>query len=582
VLLRVAAVVCAMAFAIPPSAAALTAGPKLPLGQSGRWMVDAEGRVFITHGGNMVSNDAPYYPSAFGFGTDDAAFIRSLGLNSVRLGIQWRGVEPQPGVYDDHYIAKIIGTVRMLARFGILSQIDFHQDEWSPEVGGLDGEPAWATLTNGAPNTKGAFPEGYFSNPALWRAFENFWANSPGPGGVGLQDRYAAAWHHVALELAPVRADLLGYDVMNEPFPGSTYAECGAPSGCPGFDISELTAMYRRVTREIRTADPRSIIWGEPNVSYDFGFVTNLGTWDAHDSGFAFHEYCLSQFASQNEGSCSSEAQSIQMAVQHVRSTHQALLMNEWGAMDDVPSLEAIVSLADRQMLPWIHFAYSGGITGGWPNSPEFLVYDTSKPPTGSNVNRQIETAIVEPYPQLIAGTPLSWGFDRSSDTFTVRYSTTRVSGSGVFPAGSVTAVVVPAFVFTHRYSAHVVGGAIVSARNARALQIVSCPHTSRLSVTVGPDGASAQSCRPRLHIQLRPKAVRLGKGTGYRFAVIATLGTYSVPVEGAVVALDGHTAKTGKHGHASIQLTLRRVRTYIATIRAQGYRTAHVTLRAR
>jgi len=34
--------------------AAASAGPKLPLDQAGRWSVDAQGRVAVLHGVNMV------------------------------------------------------------------------------------------------------------------------------------------------------------------------------------------------------------------------------------------------------------------------------------------------------------------------------------------------------------------------------------------------------------------------------------------------------------------------------------------------------------------------------------------------
>ena len=55
------------------------------------------------------------------------------------------------------------------------------------------------------PSRKAGFPANYTVMPALNRAFDHFWANDPGPGGVGLQDRYAAAWRHVAAAL-PRRA----------------------------------------------------------------------------------------------------------------------------------------------------------------------------------------------------------------------------------------------------------------------------------------------------------------------------------------------------------------------------------------
>ena len=54
--------------------------------------------------------------------------------------------------------------------------------------------------------------------PALYRAFDHFWANDPGPGGVGLQDRYDAAWHHVAARFARAQ-HTVGYDRSTSPGP---------------------------------------------------------------------------------------------------------------------------------------------------------------------------------------------------------------------------------------------------------------------------------------------------------------------------------------------------------------------------
>src|SRR6266511_1390900 len=88
------------------AAPAAQAAPTAPLGHAGRWITDAEGRVVITHGVNMVYKKEPnYYPSVTGFGDDDAAFLARHGFNSVRLGVIYAGVEPKkPGQYDDAYI----------------------------------------------------------------------------------------------------------------------------------------------------------------------------------------------------------------------------------------------------------------------------------------------------------------------------------------------------------------------------------------------------------------------------------------------------------------------------------------------
>src|SRR5207237_10917064 len=89
------------------------------------------------------------------------------------------------------------------------------------------------------------FPGNYFGMPALMRAFDPCWNNDPAPGDtVGLQDRYAAAWRHVA-ERFRGNADVLGYELMNEPWPGSTWQTCANTGGCPVFDAT-MAQFIRR------------------------------------------------------------------------------------------------------------------------------------------------------------------------------------------------------------------------------------------------------------------------------------------------------------------------------------------------
>ncbi|MGP0051053.1 MAG: cellulase family glycosylhydrolase [Solirubrobacteraceae bacterium] len=185
-------------------------------------------------------------PAAAGFGSRDAAFLGRIGFNAVRVGVIWSAVEPEPGVFDNAYLNKVAGTVQTLARDGIVSLLDFHQDLYSQEFQG-EGAPAWAVQDGGLPNPQLGFPANYLANTALQHAFDRFWANSPGPGGVGLQDRYAATWRHVAQRFAG-DVSVLGYEIMNEPFPGTDYRPCATTAGCPPFD-AQLTAFERRVDR---------------------------------------------------------------------------------------------------------------------------------------------------------------------------------------------------------------------------------------------------------------------------------------------------------------------------------------------
>ena len=113
------------------------------LGHSGRWITDPDGKVVIFHGVNMVDKRPPYEPWAVGFSSADANFLAANGFNVVRLGVIYKGVEPSPGRYDEHYLDQIATTVETLGNAGIRSLLDFHQDAYN-EVFGGEGFPDWA------------------------------------------------------------------------------------------------------------------------------------------------------------------------------------------------------------------------------------------------------------------------------------------------------------------------------------------------------------------------------------------------------------------------------------------------------
>ena len=460
------------------------------LAHAGRWITDASGRAVIVHGINLVYKRPPYYPATTGFGDDDAAFLSRIGFNAARVGVIWKALEPTPGVFDEAYLARIAGTVRTLARHGIVSLLDFHQDLLNERFQG-EGFPDWAIQDGGLPNPRLGFPDNYEGNPALQHAFDEFWANAPGPGGVGLQDRYAVAWRHVAARFAGDQS-VLGYELLNEPFPGTPFATCAAAAGCPAFD-AKLTAFDRRVATAIRAVDRGHLIFYEPNVVFDFGAVTDTGRLGEGPAGFAFHDYCF-QIA---PAGCPSEPRVFANALGHVKQTREALLLTEFGSTPYAGDLAGMVARADRDMVPWLEWSYCpcGDPTGA---TPDPLVFDPARPPRGANLGSLALGTLVEPYPELVAGTPRSWSFDRATRVFRLRYRTSRIDGRGSFTTGSVTVVAIPSFVYGHRYAVSVRGGAIVSSRGSPLLEISPCHGARAVSVIVRARGASSASCVAR------------------------------------------------------------------------------------
>jgi endoglycosylceramidase len=88
----------------PPSGPAL---PVAPIGHQGRWLTDAEGRVLLVHGVNMVDKDPPYHPAAAGFSDADATWLAANGFLVVRIGILATGLMPTPGAVDTSYLQQV-------------------------------------------------------------------------------------------------------------------------------------------------------------------------------------------------------------------------------------------------------------------------------------------------------------------------------------------------------------------------------------------------------------------------------------------------------------------------------------------
>jgi endoglycosylceramidase len=488
---RVAAVLAAAVSAVltvgavvttPSASSAPLANSAVPLGQSGTWITDSQGRAVVLHGLNEVFKVPPYDPSASGFSDDDAAFLQANGFNAMRVGVIWAAVEPRPGVYDEAYLASISQTVQTLAAHGIVSLLDFHQDLYNEKFQG-EGAPAWAVQDGGLANPALGFPWNYFGNPAEERSWDAFWANAKAPDGVGLQVHYARAWAHVAAEF---RNDpgVFGYELVNEPWPGTVWEPCAvAVVGCPLFD-AQLTAFYQRVTSAIRTADPATTVWIEPNVLFSNFDATQVGT--VHDAhvGWAFHDYCGTASIGLGTTLCAPLDQLTVASAKVYSSTHHVpWLMTEFGATNDLANLSEMVSLADKNRLGWFEWAYTGhDKTSSSPNG-QALVLDPTQPPTGTNVVAGKLKVLAEPYPQAVSGTPTSWSF--AGGVFRLIYSTVHVSGAGRFSAGSPSDIAIPAIAFPTGYTVTAIGATVVSAPGAPALRVVSLAGAQTVSLTV-------------------------------------------------------------------------------------------------
>jgi endoglycosylceramidase len=536
-------------------------------------MTDADGRVFVSHGVNLVYKIPPYEPSVTGFGEDDAAFLAQEGFNTVRLGVIYKAVEPKPGVYDDAYLAKIAETAALLEKHGIAPLIDFHQDMYNERFQG-EGWPDWAVLDDGLPaQPQTGFPGNYIAQAAVNRAFDNFWANAAGPAGVGIGERYAQAWKHVAGRFAADHG-ILGYDLLNEPWPGTGWQSCANPAGCPAFDQGAFADFYKRTLKAVREADPAHLAFYEPQSIFNDGADTQLPKLDFKALAMSWHAYCLVGDVSGSgggggEGCNAAELLPFQNAEKRSKALGEPTFLTEFGATDDLDTLRRVITRADEFMVGWQYWHYCAckDPTTQGPGETQAIVKDPSKPPVGDNLKTAKLAVLVRPYPQVVAGTPKSWSFDERTKAFQLDYST-RAPGAQPSQQGKrlLTEVFVPARQYPSGYAVRVQGAAIVSQAGARTLLLQACPGAREVKLTVTKAGGSVEDCaaagiagarieQRQLRLSVRPSRVRAGRLLRFSFRVDAG----GVGVSGAHVRFAGHSARTNQRGRATIRVRLRR-----------------------
>lgn len=457
------------------------------LRRDGRYMVDHLDRVVLLHGINAVwklRDDNHYTPpdEPRGFSAADADWLRDHGFNTVRLGVIFAGVMPQPGVIDSAYLDGIDRVVQLLASRGIYVMFDFHQDMYNEKYGG-EGFPDWAVHDDGVPPTNIGFPQTYFT-PAVTRAFDNFWQNTG-----GLWDYYRDAWAAVAAKWRNQEFHG-GYDLLNEPYPGSHFASCANTEGCPVFDTQYLQPMHEHVMRGIRTVDPGNIVWFEPNFVFNGGAKSNyalLAPIADANIGLSWHKYCLSGVVLHSQGfedlpGCTQMHQIVsdnaEATIQKMQAT---TLVTEFGASDDLADIQQVMDQTDAQFTGWQYWAYKNWrdpTTESQESGGQGLFTDDEDL---STVKLDKLAKLERPYPRATAGVPVpgSLSFDAASRTFSYAY-TPRC-------AGGPTEIYVPALHYPDGYTLEVAGARAVSPPGARLLKLEALKDAGAVTVRITP-----------------------------------------------------------------------------------------------
>jgi endoglycosylceramidase len=484
--------------------------------------------MVILHGVNVVYKHAPYiaYPdpgTPWNFDATDAKKMQQLGFNVVRLGIEWQALEPGSGgpnqpkictpgapgdphefnqAVADAYLAHVKATVDLLARHGIYTLLDMHQDVYDKLFRG-EGAPEWAVCTDNVPIVpKGGRWSNNYSNPQLDTAVGHFWRNDV----VGdLQGQFDLVWATVAKYF---KSDpwVIGYDPYNEPFSTTTTTasestfttnlECfytgkahtgylangQTPLLCPPDDPDN------GVVATIESIDHKHLIYVEPDIYWVTGgnVPSQLGPMPFPRIVFNFHDYCGDRSpvtgdptdllkCLQSEETSASEQDVTRLSMASAdQPTGPAIIMSEFGATNSVPLAGFDVEWAGLSTVSWIYWAwkYYDDPTG---SSAEGLVL-----PTGSYT--PIVTVLSRTYPQAVAGVANAVLFNPFTSAFSMAYT------PSVSAHGQTIIDVAASQHYPKGWCAAVKGGKIVSPPGATHLRVqrVGTPAEVYVSVTPG------------------------------------------------------------------------------------------------
>ncbi len=386
--------------------------------------------------------------------------LAEKGVNILRLGFTWAGIEPEMTQYNLTYLGEIKEVVKRCEALGIYVFLDWHQDLYTAYRRCGDGAPKWATLYGAKPvKTRVIWAEGYFFDRALMKNFDAFWHNAE-VRGRGLIDRFCDMLRFTVRYFKDC-PNVMGYDVFNEPYPGTpggkifrTLVKNGVLTLLLSGNVDRkgmlADAKKKDVMAMLSVADDPTVYHGvidteekrlkkfDTGVYYDFlkaaaeairqetdtgvifmenSYYSNLGipchtphvTYDTGEKekylAFAPHGYDITvDTPLTNEASPHRVDFIFNEHLKKQNAMNVPVLVGEWGGMvpggEKYPALEHLIDLFDRN---------------GWSQTYWHYLQDMK--------NTKIMQILARPYPQAVAGKIKKYGYDRERDEFVLSYT---------------------------------------------------------------------------------------------------------------------------------------------------------------
>ncbi|NNN22088.1 MAG: cellulase family glycosylhydrolase [Acidimicrobiales bacterium] len=501
---------------------------------------------------------------------NDFAEMRALGFNLVRLVLNWSELEPTPGQYSTNYLNRVSQVVSWASQQGIYVILDMHQDQYSryilPEPankasstctpsGGSDGAPKWAVFTDGK-SACSLFGQSAL-NPASSAAFYEFWHNHKvtGPNGQspgsGLEDHYIGALASLAKRFSS-NSDVLGYELMNEPQPGSIAslpianiyqassndlypfykraieALTGVRDSLPTCPLKSPTGtdcaypQLANVSKQAILFEPmayRNLLDFSPQVSTTFSSYRNL-VYAPHVYTHAFTADQFIGYTPQNSPYPPSYTFGYQSADSDAIAMRSAVLTTEYGAGANTDSyiLSGETAAQDESATGGTLWAWKGLSSSQgscWCVRWQYSSYSTTSDGTNGSGNPSSKpspndilissraTYLERIYPRYIDGTLSAYGYDPTTKSFALVVTASKKITPGNY--GDDTEIYIPSTVGA---SASVSGsakldGSVSEPDGSRLIYVV--PTGGSYIVTVGSNASELSAVEAEANSPLTP-----------------------------------------------------------------------------
>jgi endoglycosylceramidase len=403
---------------------------------------DAQGRELILHGLNTSGSakfDTAHMPWIKESDVDREH--TQFGFNTVRFLIFWGAMEPEEGVYNEHYLAEVKKRVEWYTSRHMYVVFDMHQDVFGYGVGD-NGAPAWAAANDAiikhlVPNKWPWWMKNL--EPKIIKSYVQFFTYKK---HKNRQQHYIACWQKVA-GMFKDNPYVLGYDLMNEPHGGKIIKTLAG-----GFERRQLSAMYKRLIPAIRSVDTAHYIFFEPrSFGVNFGMPSHLPkVYDtpANNPKLVYSAHCYLKFVDIGGDYKPKHVKELPhwFAVRdkELKKQQCPLMIGEFGLSPQKKDFDAYLRdlhrMADERHASW---SYWSNDHGGW--SP--LKADNSPTP--------ILPELLRVFPQATAGRLMHYSYDPATKIFEMDFTSNAA-------INAPTEIAVPRSFFPEGYKLDITG----------------------------------------------------------------------------------------------------------------------------